>query len=374
MTQNTAEAIWEKIRKGVFVIAEAGKNFIQTEEEKSTAEYLRNAIQLVDAAVKAGADAIKFQTHRVADEQLNIEVTSPHFKGSDRYRWVARNSAATPLNEFWRPLKQHCDQQGIIFFSTPMSRGAAQCLDELNIPLWKIGSGDILDFVMLDHIRASGLPIILSSGMSTLEEVDRAVRFLKEKNERIALLHCVSKYPCPAEDLNLKSISFYQERFAMPIGFSDHSMGIESALAAVAMGATVIEKHFSLSRALWGSDHRVSLIPGEFASLIAGVHEVLASPIRRKEVMENALVMSGMGNPKKELQDSEAVFRPLFRKSLMAACAIEKGVVLTSAMLYAMRPQQYAGGLPSEAYESVIGRRLKRSLKKYEPISADSII
>ncbi|HEY4524462.1 MAG TPA: N-acetylneuraminate synthase family protein [Candidatus Paceibacterota bacterium] len=373
MTQNTPEAIWDKLKNGVFIIAEAGKNFIQTEEEKSVAEYLRNAKQLVAEAAKAGADAIKFQTHNVEDEQLNINIVSPHFRGSDRYRWVTRNNRATPLNEFWKPLKQYCAERGIIFFSTAMSRGAAKILTEVGVNFWKIGSGDILDFVMLDYLRHNNRPIILSSGMSTLEEVENAVRFLKEKNNCVALLHCVSKYPCPPEELRLKTIEFYKERFALPIGFSDHSIGLDSALAAVALGATILEKHFSLSRTLWGADHQVSLTPQEFTDLVTAVREVQKKPAKQKEVLGSEFVQKGMGSKAKILQASEAVFRPLFRKSLMAAREISAGTILIPEMVYAMRPQQYAGGLPSEQYEQVIGKKIKQTLKKYDPITAEII-
>src|SRR3989344_5470956 len=159
MSNITSEAIWEKITKGVFIIAEAGKNFIQTQEERSISEYLENAKKLVDKARWAGADAIKFQTHNVEDEQLNLKIVSPHFNGADRYSWLTRNTNATPVNEFWKPLKEYCDKKGIIFFSAPMSRGAAQRLSEVEVKLWKIGSGDILDFVAMDFMRRSSLPI-----------------------------------------------------------------------------------------------------------------------------------------------------------------------------------------------------------------------
>lgn len=373
MPPNTPETIWNKCQTGVFIIAEAGKNFIQTEEEKSVEEYLQNAMWLVDEAVKAGADAIKFQTHNVEDEQLNIEITSPHFQGSNRYRWVTRNNHATPPNEFWKPLKQYCDKKGIIFFSTAMSRGAARILDEVGVNVWKIGSGDILDFVMLDYMRMSGKPIILSSGMSTLAEVELAVKFLRAKNNRVALLHCVSKYPCPPEELHLKTIEFYKERLAMPIGFSDHSISIDSALAAVTMGATILEKHFSRSRTLFGADHKVSLTPQEFSDLVTGVREVQEKPAKRKAVLASELVKKGLGNKAKVLQDSEMVFRPLFRKSLMAGQTIPAGTTLTAEMIYAMRPQQSAGGLPSENYERVLGRKIKKTLEKYDPITSEVI-
>lgn len=363
--------IWEKIQKGVFIIADAGKNFIQSEDEKSVEEYLNNAKNLADEAKRAGADAIKFQTHNAEDEQLNINVVSPHFKGSDRYSWAMRNTNSTPIERFWKPLKKHCDEIGIIFFSTPMSRGAAKILDEVGVDLWKIGSGDILDFPMLDFMRRSEKPIIISSGMSTLEETETATNFLRAKNSNVALLHCVSKYPCPPEDLNLKTIEFYKERFNMPIGFSDHSIGTDSALAAVALGAKIIEKHFSLSRDLWGSDHKVSLTPHEMKNLVDGTKEILINPAKRVEILRSGIVQAGMGEKTKILQEGEAVFRPLFRKSLMAGQDIPAGTLITAEMLFAMRPQQYAGGLPSEQYEEIIGKKLAKDLKKYDPITTD---
>lgn len=368
---NNSQAIWEKIQKGVFVIAEAGKNFIQSQDERPVAEYLKNAIQLVDEAAEAGADAIKFQTHNVDDEQLNINIVSPHFKGSDRYSWVSRNTNSTPIEEFWKPLKKRCEEKGIIFFSTPMSRGAAIKLDQVGVDLWKIGSGDILDFVMLDYMRNSGKPIIISSGMSTLEEVEQAVKFLKEKNDKVALLHCVSKYPCPPEELHLRTIDFYQKRFNLPIGFSDHSVGIESSIVAAAMGAKVLEKHFSMSRDLWGSDHKVSMTPQELADLVAGVKKITSDPVEKEKTLQSDFAKKGMGSNAKVLQEGEAVFRPLFRKSLMAGQDIPAGTVIKKEMLYAMRPQQYADGLPSEKYEEVLGKKTKVALKKFAPITFD---
>jgi sialic acid synthase SpsE len=379
--------IWQKIQKGVFVIAEAGKNFIQSQEEKSVAEYLENAKKLVDEAAEAGADAIKFQTHNVEDEQLNINVTSPHFKGSDRYSWVKRNTEATPVDRFWKPLKEHCDKKGIIFFSTPMSRGAAKILNEqVGVDLWKIGSGDILDFVMLDYLRGTGKPIIISSGMSTLEEVEKAVGFLQEnketkkqinkeignlRNDKIALLHCVSKYPCPPEELRLRTMDLYKKKFNVPIGFSDHSIGIESALVAVAMGAKIVEKHFSLSRDLWGSDHKVSMTPDELRAMIAGIRKIENDPGERVRILGTDFAQKTMAEEGKVLQEGEAVFRPLFRKSLMAGRDISAGETLTPDALYAMRPQMYAGGLPSEEYPNIIGRKAKIKIRQFQPITTE---
>ena len=361
--------------KRVFVIAEIGKNFIQTEEERPVAEYLVNAKALALAAKEAGADAVKFQTHNVEDEQLNLpHVVSPHFRGSDRYSWVTRNTNATPFEEFWKPLKAYCDAIGIIFHSTPMSRGAAEKLNALGVELWKVGSGDILDFVALDFLAGTKKPIIMSTGMSTLEELDRAVDFLKRRGAPLTLLHCVSRYPCPPEDLHLASIEFLRERFGVPVGFSDHSIGIDSALAAVALGATVVEKHFSFDRGLWGADHKVSMTPAEMKTLVTGIRAIEADPTLRETYLANEIVRRGMGEKSKVLQDDEAVFRPYFRKSLMAGADIPAGTVLSTEMLYAMRPQAHAGGMPSEEYENVVGRRLAKSLSRYDPITPDTLV
>lgn len=351
----------EYIQDNIFIIAEIGKNFIQTAEDQPTAKYIENAQALIKAAKEAGADAVKFQTHSYEDEQLAIEVTAPHFSGSDRYNWVKRNTEATPL-AFWQALKEYSDSLGITFFSTPMSRGAAKKLGDIEPSLWKVGSGDLLDFVMLDYLASTGKPIIISSGMSTLEEVDLAIAFLKKRTDKIILLHCVSQYPVTdPKDFNLQTIEFFSTRYNIPIGFSDHSLTHESALAAATMGAVVIEKHFSWKRDLWGSDHKVSLTPEEFKTMV--------EKLRAKETVD----VSDYGEETKFLQPEEAKFRPIFRKSLMAGQTIPAGTVLTKEMIYAMRPQAYAGGLPSEAYESVLGKKTTQTLNKYDPITESTI-
>lgn len=352
----------------VFIIAEIGKNFIQTEEDRPLAEYLQNAKELVRLAKEFGADAVKFQTHNFEDEQLNITVVSPHFKGADRYSWVKRNTESTPL-EFWQEIKKYCNEIGILFFSTPMSRGAAQKLSQVGVDFWKVGSGDILDFVALDYMAETGKPIILSSGMSTLEEIDKAINFLKKRNAPVALLHCVSKYPCPPKDLKIKTIELFKDRYNVPIGFSDHSIENNiSPLLAVALGACIIEKHFSLDRNLWGADHKVSMTPGEMADLCQKIREIESNPQKREEIMRQHPEYLA-DSAEKVLQEGEAVFRPYFRKSLMAGRDIKAGEIITAEMLYAMRPQIYANGLPSEEYEDILGKITTKDLKKYDPIT-----
>ncbi len=362
--------IWEKIQNGVFVIAEAGKNFIQTEEEKSVAEYLRNAKELVDQAAWAGADAIKFQTHSVDDEQSDKKVIAAHFKGADRLTWVTRNTNATPVNEFWKPLKEYCDKKGIIFFSTPMSRGAAQRLMEVGVPLWKIGSGDILDLAMLDYLRRTDLPIIMSSGASTFEEVASSFNYLRAKNKRVALMHALSKYPGLPEEANLAVMELYKDKFpGVPIGFSENSIGIEPSLIAVALGATMIEKHFTIRRDLWGADHKVCSTPEEFKTMVGQIRSMEANPEEKKKWLNHALSAAILGKKEKVLREDESVFRPVFQKSLAAGRDISAGTVITAEMVYAMRPRMHLNGLPSEHYERVLGKKVKTALKKYDPIT-----
>lgn len=354
--------IWKKINSPdeVFIIAEIGKNFIQEEEILPIEVYSKRAKQLIKAAKEAGADAVKFQTHEIEDEQLDANIISPHFNNQDRYNWVKRNTLITPL-EFWKELKGYSEELGIIFFSTPMSKLAAKKLESIGVHLWKIGSADILDFLTLDHIAKTGKPIIISSGMSRINEIDKSIEFLKKRTDKIVLLHCVSKYPCPSEDLNLHTIKFFQKRYKLPVGFSDHSLGYESAIAAVNMGAKVIEKHFSFDRNFWGPDHKVSMTPEEF--------KIMVDKIRKKERID----LTNYGREAKILNSAEKVFREIFRKSLVAGRDIKKGERLEIDDIYSIRPQKYAKGLPSDELEKIIGKKLKKDLNKYDPITLDSI-
>ena len=356
----TTETIWKKINEDALVIAELGKAYIQTQEEQPWSAYLDNAKKLIAAAREAGADVVKFQTHVVDDEQLDVPITAPHFS-LDRHAWVQRLTESSPI-VFWREIKRYCDELDIAFFSTPMSRKAAQLLDTVEVPLWKVASSDCLDFVLLDYLAATGKPIILSSGMSTVDELDQSVAFLKKRTDRIALLHCVSKYPCPPEELYLDTIDFFAKRYRIPVGFSDHSLGYQAAVAAVGKGARIIEKHFTLDRSLWGSDHKVSMLPEEFAAMVQHISS------------RTHISPESFGKGIKELDEEESMFRPVFRKSLVAGQDMLTGTTITKDMLYAMRPQQHAAGLPSEAYEHVLGKRVARDVRRYEPIIEELFI
>lgn len=360
-----ADLLWQKIQKGVFVVAEIGKNFIQTEEERPIEEYLTNAKKLVDAAVEAGVDAVKFQTHEVEDEQLNIDIVSPHFKGSDRYSWVTRNMKATPIEEFWKPLKAYCDEKGVIFFSTPMSRKAAYKLEKVGVPFWKVGSGDVQDYVTLDFMIETKKPIMIATGMVSLKELDEVITYVTGKGSPLVVMYCISKYPAPPESFNLGTIEYLKEKYPdVVIGFSDHSIGYDIALSAAKLGAKVIEKHFSFSRELWGADHKVSMTPQEMKEMVDAM---------QSGKYKDADTSIYFGTKDKELEGADNMFRPYFNKSLMAGADIPKGTIITKDMIFAMRPKMYAGGLPSNRFYDVVGKKTKVALKKYDPITEEVI-
>lgn len=353
------------VSRKVFIVAEIGKNFIQTKEERPVSEYLANAKALIDAAADAGVDAVKFQTHCVEDEQLPVRIVSPHFKGAERYAWVARNERATPLS-FWRAVKKHAESKGLLFFSTPMSRKAAEKLSRVGVPLWKVGSGDVTDYLLLEYLCGTGKPIIISTGMASYAELDEVIAYLKNHRAQCAILYCVSEYPAPARAFNLASLETLRARYpGVPVGFSDHSVGDQSiALSALKLGAMIIEKHFSLSRTLWGSDHKVSLTPREMKALVASV---------RAGAHENVSHRPYYGKKDVELAGAGNQFRPYFHKALVAARALPRGTKLSEAMLYAMRPLALVGGIPAGELHTVLGRRSRVALKKYEPIQLDML-
>ncbi len=349
----------------VFFIAEIGKNFIVTEEDRPVSEYLENAIKLIDLAVESGADAVKFQTHVVEDEQLPVYIVSPHFKGKDRLAWVTRNEKATPLEAFWRPVAAYARAQGLVFFSTPMSRIAAIKLDNIPVSIWKVGSGDVTDRVMLSYMKSTGRPIIISTGMVSRAELESVVNYLGP-NYPLVILYCVSQYPAPAESFNLASIEYIKEIYPqVVVGFSDHSIGFNDiALAAVKMGACVIEKHFSFSRDLWGADHKVSMTPNEFRDLVSAV---------RERQYENIDVSPFYGSLDREFDGAINQFRPYFNKTLVASRDIKVGERVTDSMVYAMRPKAARAGVGAELYELVLDRVVIKELKKYDAFSPENI-
>ncbi len=348
--------------ENVFVVAEIGKNFIQTEEARPQEEYLANAQALIDAAAEAGADAAKFQTHTVEDEQLDQHVVSPHFTANDRYAWVKRNTEATP-EQFWREVQEHCHRRGILFFTTPMSRGALRKIAPLDPPFWKVSSADVQDDILLNAMLETHKPIIISTGMVSLEELDAVVAGIGKRCPELGILYCVSQYPCPKEHFNLSSLTRFTKTFPdAVIGFSDHSLGSEVALAAVKLGARIIEKHFSLTRDLWGSDHNVSMTPAEMQSMVTAI---------RDRSFEKVDASPFLGDPDRELEGATNAYRPYFGKMLVAGRDLSAGSVLSEDAVYAMRPALERKELRSNELRKVLGKRIAKPLRKYDPIVSD---
>lgn len=337
------------------IIAEIGKNFVITEEPEELEVLIERAKALILEAKRAGCDVAKFQVHCVDDEiHPEAKIISPHFD-HDRFEWVKRNSYEA---SFWMKVADYCREMNIEFLATPMSRGAAILLDVIGVDSWKIGSGDILDFVMLDYIRDTNKPVILSSGMSSLEELKLAYDYLKEKSNDVSILHCVSQYPCPLASLNLGTIPFLKKQFPdAVIGFSDHSLGIEGSLMAVKLGAEIIEKHFSFDREAWGPDHKVSLLPKEMKLLTESIKNNITM-IPSKEAY---------GTETKFIQEGEQKFRRAFKKGIYASRDIQEGEIMEPDMVYAMRPLD--GALPAEHYPTVMRMKAIRNYKQYEKIS-----
>ena len=324
-------------RSPCFIIAEAGVN------HNGDVELAK---QLVDAAADAGADAVKFQTFKaerlVSAAAPKAEYQLQTTETSESQLEMLRHLELSP--EAHRELQAYCQERGVLFISTPFDKESADLLDELGVPVFKIGSGEVTNWPLLEHIARKGKPIILSTGMSYLSEVGEAVRVIREAgNEQLVLLHCVSNYPANPADVNLRAMQTMAAAFQVPVGYSDHTPGIEAPLAAVALGACVIEKHFTLDKNLPGPDHRASLEPPGLQAMVAGIRTV----------------ESALGDGVKQPTLSEADNRSIVRRSLAAAPDIPEGAIIESEMLQSLRP---ASGISPALIEHVAGRRVRRSL------------
>jgi N-acetylneuraminate synthase/N,N'-diacetyllegionaminate synthase len=321
-----------------FVIAEAGVNHNGS---------LERAKQLIEAARDAGADAVKFQTFQ------SEKVVSPA-AAKAKYQAEATGDSGTQLEmvkrlelppEGFAELATHCRALGILFLSTPFDPESADLLDALGVPAFKVASGEITNWPFLEYLARKGKPMIVSTGMSEMDEVKSAIEVIRRAGtKQLVLLHCVSCYPAAAASANLRAMQTMEQQFQVPIGFSDHTLGAEVALAAVALGACVLEKHLTLDRDLPGPDHRASLQPAEFAALVRGVR----------------LVESALGDGRKRRMPEEEDTARVGRRSLVAACALPAGTVLKPEHIAILRP---GTGLPPAMREQLLGRRLRQDVE-----------
>ena len=254
--------------EGAFVIAEAGVNHNGD---------MAIARQLIDAAAEAGCDAVKFQTFRaeaLTSEDAEKAAYQKETSGENETQYEMLKRLELPQKEH-RALMDYCAERGIAFLSSPFDEQSADFLEELDLPLFKIPSGEITNEPFLRHVARKGRPLIVSTGMSYLSEVEAAVRCIREEEgAEMALMHCVSNYPARFEDVNLRAMGTLRQAFGGAVGYSDHTMGIEAPIAAVALGAELIEKHFTLDRDMPGPDHRASLEPGELEAMMRGIRNI----------------------------------------------------------------------------------------------------
>jgi N,N'-diacetyllegionaminate synthase len=325
----------------VFVIAEAGVNHNGS---------LDLAFKLIDAAKDAGADAVKFQTFRAED----LATESAH---KAAYQQRTTSSAETQFEMLkrleldagaHRRLIEYCGKVGIQFLSSPFDLDSADLLERMGVPLYKIPSGEITNLPYLRHIARKGKPLIVSTGMSTLGEVEEAIQTLRDSGATdITLLHCVTEYPAPFDEINLRAMHTMHEAFGLPVGYSDHSPGIEIAIAAVALGAVVIEKHFTLDRSLPGPDHAASLEPAELRQMVTSIRHVQAA----------------MGTGVKAPAKCEIPNISVARKSLVAARPLSAGHRIEPEDLAIKRP---GNGIAPRQQQDLVGRTLRVDVKKDE--------
>jgi N-acetylneuraminate synthase len=314
----------------VSVIAEVGMNHDGS---------FGNACRLVDVAAECGADAVKFQVHIADAETLPSAPMPPYFTGEPRYEYFERTAFQA---EQWKELKAHCQSLSVEFLASAFSNEAVELLEEVEVERYKIPSGEVTNLPYLDVIAKTGKPVLLSSGMSSWAELDAAVETLLRRHDRITVLQCTSEYPCPYDRVGLNVMLEMKERYNLPVGLSDHTLTNYASFAAVTMGASVIEKHLTLSRQLYGSDAKHSLEPAEFSDLVQGIRAVET--------------MCQTGVDKDDIERFRTM-KETFEKSLVARVDIPAGTVITPEMLACKKP---GTGIPAGRLCEVVGRRAAR--------------
>ncbi|APF22975.1 N-acetylneuraminate synthase [Clostridium butyricum] len=329
--------------KKVFVIAEAGVNHNGNYEL---------AKKLVDVAVEAEADAVKFQTfisEKCICKNASKAVYQKETTNIDESQLEMVKKLELSFEEFHN-LKKYCDSKNIMFLSTPFDNYSIEFLDSMGISIFKIPSGEITNYPYLKKVGLLKKKVILSTGMSTLQEIRNAVKVLRDTGTAdISILHCNTEYPTPIEDVNLNVINTLKEEFKLNVGYSDHTLGIEIPIAAAAIGADVIEKHFTLNRNMQGPDHKASLEPEELKNMIKSIRNI-----------EKA-----MGSGKKEVSKSEAKNLNIARKSIVANCLIKKGEIFSESNLTCKRP---GNGISPMRWNEIIGKAAERDFKEDELI------
>lgn len=329
-----------------YVIAEAGVNHNGSFER---------ACEMVVAAKAAGADAVKFQTFVPEAVILPSTPRAAYQRGEGQAGGMLEMVRPLALSfDQFRGLKRLCDETGIAFMSTPFDRQSADFLAQLGLPFLKISSGDLDNYSLLEAAAKAPGVLILSTGMAGLDDIRQTLAYLEGREGGLALLHCVSSYPAPTEAANVQAVATLAREFGLPTGYSDHTTGYAAACAAVALGACIVEKHFTLDRSLPGPDHAFSLDAGQLREFISLLRETAQS----------------LGDGVKACLPVEQELTTLARRSLYAARDLRAGEVVQADDVLAMRP---ATGLAARLYPQLLGRRLGRDLNRLQPFAATDL-
>jgi len=342
-------------RIGNHTVGHGQKPFIIAEMSGNHNQSLERALAIVEAAAKAGAHAIKLQTYTADTMTMPgaFTITDNNSLWAGRELYDLYKEAYTPW-DWHQPIFDRAHELGLVVFSSPFDETAVDFLETLNVPLYKIASFENTDWPLLKKVASTGKPVIMSTGAATLAEIDDAVRVLRENGcQDLVLLKCTSTYPATPENTNLLTIPHLHQIYNCPVGLSDHTMGIGASVAAVALGACVIEKHFTLSRAEGGVDSAFSLEPAELAAL----------------VIESERAYLALGNIQYGVQKAEEKSR-MFKRSIYVAKDIAAGEKLSSENLRVIRP---GDGLAPKFLDHVIGKEAKSALKAGTPLTWENL-
>lgn len=334
--------------ESVFIVAEMSANHNQEFDQ---------AVQILHAAKEAGADAVKLQTY--TPDTMTILCDNEYFRIGEGTIWEGRNlydlysEAYTPWE--WQPkLKKIAEGLGLIFFSTPFDKTAVDFLEDIKVPTYKVASFEITDIPLIEYIASKGKPVIISTGIATLKDIEEAVNACKRMgNNQIALLKCTSSYPAPLEDINLRTIPNLAETFDAVVGLSDHTLGISVSIAAVAVGAKIIEKHFTLNRKLGGPDASFSLEPDEFKEMVKSIREV--------ETALGKVCYDLSDNTKKHIK---------FSRSLFVVKDMKEGEIFSEENICSIRP---GDGLRPKLLHFVLGKKARKGILRGTPLSWELI-
>lgn len=310
----------------------------------------------IDALAMTGIDAIKFQTHIAEAESSTYEPFRVKFSYEDDTRFDYWKRMEFTLEQ-WKGIKKHCDEVGVEFISSPFSNMAVDWLEEIGVQKYKIGSGEVSNFLMLEKIAKTGKEIILSSGMSSFEELDGTIHFLKPFGNKLSVLQCTTKYPTSAEDIGLNVIAELKMRYELPVGLSDHSSTIYPSLAAVSLAAEILEFHVVFDKTMFGPDSKSSLTITEVKQLVEGVRFI-----------EKSLQNKIDKNNNEKYQE----LKKIFEKSLAINKNMKAGDVISFDDLEAKKPSDH--GISAKEYKKVLGKKIKKDMKKWNFINMDDLI